>query len=166
MKTINTVPRTHYFHSTCWHDMPERDAKIYKHKMSLLDLSAPEYQNLNFKLVKFPVEGNSISFIECPDFDADTEPVVGRVLTISLDIHAKSHFKIRTYNNHVYHKKYLFVNEGYRGFDFWCDRKYNQNMEIAMQNLGIDKRRIGNKKYWESIRPIVLKKSLELTFGR
>ena len=166
MKTINihTTGVVHYFHSTCWKDMPEDHVKIFEARMKLINLSLPVYQGFSFNIVKFPVYEHNISFVECPDFDTDTEPVVGKILTVSRHMDGGTYSKIRTYNNHIYHKKYLFVNKFYNGFDFYCDRKYNQNMEIAMNALGIDKRKIGNRKYWESIRTKVLDKSVELTF--
>ena len=61
-----------------------------------------------FKLVRYDLKSNQFAFIECPDFDVAREPVVGKVFIMSKPV--KSYHQI-------YHHKWLFVDNSYRGFD-------------------------------------------------
>ena len=164
MKTINihTIGVVHYFHSTCWKDMPEEDVEAYERLMKAFDLTDPIYQSFDFNVIKFPVAGNQVSFVECPDFDIAPEPTVGKVLNMTLVGQGETLYKMRTYNNHVYHQKHLFVNSRYTRFNYTELEIYAEYMERAMKELGISKRLIGNKKYWKKIRTEVLLRALYL----
>lgn len=91
----------------------------------LLDLHEHDFSEYN--VISYDSNKNSISFIQCPDFDSATEPVVGSYVSIDLNTR-RIH---EGYSNAIYHHKWLFVKDDYAGFDidasyqwskYWLDR--------------------------------------------
>jgi hypothetical protein len=108
-----------------------------------------EEQHFEWKydVVKWNVYIQRVSFIQCPGFDTEDEPVVGDSL---IPLYGANRDFIRTIRAPVdpwiYHHKFLFVHQGYKGFSV----EKSMERSLAWMSLdGIDYSRIGKKSYWE-----------------
>jgi hypothetical protein len=95
-------------------------------------------------VVKLDTRTGSVSFIACPDFDTAEEPTVGAVMTVRHDGTTRSRSQLA--DPHIYHHKWLFVDDDYAGFDVEAS-KVRSAVWLALDN--VDKSRIGTKSYWE-----------------
>ncbi|MGM0409257.1 MAG: ParB N-terminal domain-containing protein [Bacillota bacterium] len=99
----------------------------------------------DYEIVKINKKTGFVSFIKSPNWDTAHEPTVGDSIKIKND----GEYSIRhasKKNPKIYHHKHLFVKENYEGFDIQESRLRSQ----IWNNLdGINKRKIGSKKYWE-----------------
>lgn len=104
-----------------------------------------------YTVVKYQPKTGIVSFIHSPDFDESPEPIVSDVWTIHPDGHAT--LTRRLADPYIYHHKWLFVAPDYKGFNV------TQSMIRSRSWLslaGVDSRRIGRKKYWQSVLAIEL----------
>jgi hypothetical protein len=96
-----------------------------------------------YTVVKFDQRTTAVSFIESPDFDTADEPTVGS----SYHVEAKGWVTFRKSNGaQIYHHKWLFVKDDYAGFDVAAARRRSLQW-MALE--GVDRRRIGSRKYWK-----------------
>ena len=94
----------------------------------------------------------SVSFIQVIGWDTLYEPIVGDSYNYRYDfIEDKVElFKVVKGNNKVYHHKWMFVNETYKGFDIEKSKQRSKKYE-EIQEIKDNKLRIGNLDYWKSI---------------
>lgn len=72
------------------------------------------YQDVNdYNVVVYDPENKTLRFVECPDFDTASEPLVGSSVTVNLETGQMKEGYTRT----IYHHKWLFVKDDYTGFD-------------------------------------------------
>ena len=99
--------------------------------------------NWGYEVVKYNLSNGNMSFIQCPGFNDEDEPDVGNVLLVTKT-------GIRTIRQpadpYIYHHKFLFVRESYKGFDVEASVKRSL---VWMSLSGVDYSRIGKKSYWE-----------------
>jgi hypothetical protein len=116
----------------------------------------------NYDVVKWDKYTNKVSFIYCPDFDHKFEPDVEAVITVDLKKGTKRQrnyrdgtFPVR--NCPIYHHTWLMVEDEY--FHDINRRKIRSaEIEEVIERFSIDKRKIGFKKYWETVvMPLILK---------
>ncbi len=101
-------------------------------------------QDFEYEIVKKNLKTAEFSFIQSTDFDSDDEPSVGDSILVKADGSIKP--RKQPMDPEIYHHKWLFVDDEYRGFDIESSRQRS----IAWMALSdIDKRRIGKKSYWE-----------------
>jgi hypothetical protein len=97
--------------------------------------------NFKYDVVKFALKTGTFSFIISKDFDTNEEPSVNGGITVKQDGSSK------TFSDHgwIYHHKWMFVGDDYKGFD--VDGSKKRSLEwVKLPN--IDKSRIGQWEYW------------------
>lgn len=95
-----------------------------------------------YHVVKYDPKSNVVSFVEAPDFDVAPEPSIHRVVTVAPD----GSSRLRDLGGRViYHHKWLFVREGYAGFN---TQESQSRSRIILGVRDIDPKRIGSKAYW------------------
>ena len=65
-------------------------------------------------IYKVDAKNKKVTFIESEDFDTAREPQVGNSYTVDLDAEK---IKITKAKGQIYHHKWMFVDESYKGFD-------------------------------------------------
>lgn len=99
----------------------------------------------DYTVVKFVEKDSCVSFILCPEFDSKEEPVVGDIVRI--DAKGSKRFFRQQADPFIYHHKWLFVMDDYKGFDV----EKSKSRSISWLSLdGIDMQRIGRKSFWDS----------------
>ena len=104
--------------------------------------------DFKYEVIKYDKQKHQVSFIDSPDWDTANEPEVGNTWTLKM--HQDWTWKLikaRKKNKQIYHAKYLFVADDYKGFDVEQARQ----RAIQWQKLpGIKevKNKIGNKDFW------------------
>lgn len=143
--------------------MKKIGSAIYIHKSATNQLSNQEFLMVNeaknilaehidfeFTMIKVDKGLGTVSFIYSPDFDSAKEPIVGDSIKVNLQL--RNIIKVRQKKNpQIYHRKHLFVNDDYAGFDIeeqkaWCD-KYDS---ILPTGKGYSTR-IGYKSFWDNL---------------
>jgi len=92
-------------------------------------------------VVWHPVRGQ-LRFVMSPDFDTASEPVVGDCVTV--DLLNKTASKVRSYP-HIWHHKYLWVQDGYPGFDVEESRRWAETWKLVLKEPPAS----ANRKVWE-----------------
>ena len=102
----------------------------------------PEFE---YSIVKLDSKTGNVSFIQCPEFDKEHEPAVGDTVTVRPD--GKLTLRKALKDPYVYHHKWLFVGEGYDGFDLEESMKRSEIIE----KLEVNKSKIGKKSAWDKV---------------
>lgn len=97
-----------------------------------------------YTIVKYAMSKETVSFIQSEDFDRSHEPIVGDLYTIKSD--GSASFRSKATDPWIYHHKWLFVADDYKGFDVAASKARSRQW-LDLDN--IDFRRIGKKSYWE-----------------
>ena len=97
-----------------------------------------------YTVVKYAMSDETVSFIQCDDFDTSPEPTVGDLYTVKAD--GSATFRRKLADPWIYHHKWLFVADEYVGFDVEASKSRSRQW-LALDN--IDFRRIGKKSLWE-----------------
>lgn len=103
--------------------------------------------NFQYTIVKHNTQNNSYSFISCPNFDTEEEPIVGTCIHIN----NKQEVKIiqQKQDPQIYHHKWLFVKDDYQGFD--VEKSIQRSIEwktILGKNTSISSK-IGFLSFWQ-----------------
>ena len=103
-------------------------------------------EHYEYTVVKLNQRNDSVSFIQCPGFDSEHEPAIAAIVVVSAD----GNVQRRTVptDPYIYHHKWLFVSDEYRGFDV-AESKARSLQWISLRN--VDRSRIGRKSYWEQM---------------
>jgi hypothetical protein len=101
-------------------------------------------EHYEYSVVKLNQRNDSVSFIQCPGFDFEHEPAITAILVVN----ASGQVQRRTTpaDPYIYHHKWLFVADDYRGFDVAASKARSEQW-IALGE--VDRSRIGRKSYWE-----------------
>ena len=130
---------------------------LYIHKNYVSVLPQEEYQaalkvlkeNIKYfdhTMIKYNKEKNSFSFIDSPDFDISHEPVVGNSILIKADGSLK--FTAQKKDPQIYHHKWLFVKNDYKGFEI---KESLERTIMWKSEMGVNKNlssRIGTQSVW------------------
>ena len=102
-------------------------------------------EHYEYSVVKLNQRNDSVSFIQCPGFDVEQEPAITAIIVVN----ATGQVQRRTTpaDPYIYHHKWLFVPDDYRGFDV-AESKARSEQWIALGD--VDRSRIGRKSYWEA----------------
>jgi hypothetical protein len=108
-----------------------------------------------FNIIKY-VPNKTISLISSPDFDTAQEPRIRDYYTYNIE-HDK--WTYRTYTGisavtgsvPIYHHKWLFVKDNYKGFNVEEAKRRSEYINREMDRRNINRRRIGYLKYWENL---------------
>jgi len=104
-------------------------------------------KGLQFDVLKWRPAVRAVSFISCPTFDAEPEPAVGDVFFVPAEGKCRL-FRASPSNPWVYHHKWLFVADDYKGFDVEESRQRSSMIARA----SIDRSRIGRRIQWDAVR--------------
>ncbi|HBJ34344.1 MAG TPA: hypothetical protein DDZ51_06190 [Planctomycetaceae bacterium] len=123
---------------------------VYVHRsyLELLPKIAFECSTLvsdmsTISVVKYSERATTVSFIDSPDFDDASEPIVGDLETVTFD--GKVSKRAQMADPYIYHHKWLFVKDDYLGFDVESSKQRSRSW---LHLDGIDKKRIGRLSYW------------------
>ncbi|QEG39345.1 DNA phosphorothioation-associated putative methyltransferase [Roseimaritima ulvae] len=98
-----------------------------------------------YTVVKHNETNGNFSFIHCPDFDESPEPSTGSYAVVKSDGVVK--IRPALSDPFIYHHKWLFVDDDYRGFD--VEESKRRSVEwMTLPN--VDKSRIGRASYWNT----------------
>jgi 8-oxo-dGTP pyrophosphatase MutT (NUDIX family) len=123
-----------YLHRDYEDHIPDQEGLL--RAKQVLDKNHPGFKYNALKVAK-----DKFTFFNSPDFDTAHEPVAGNYITVSGD-------KSKAGNtSQIWHHKWLWVKEGYRGFD--VDASHRRSL-AWLKIPNIDFARIGNKEFWES----------------
>jgi hypothetical protein len=108
-----------------------------------------------FDILLFDRKTQSLSFIQCPDFDVDNEPAAGDVFKITPDnIGQPCHtFSVKILrasktNPRIYHHKWLFVQDDYAGFDVAQAQRRSALWQNKIEHTQAIISRIGHRQFW------------------
>ena len=97
-----------------------------------------------YNVVKLNQRNNSVSFILCPNFDLAPEPAITAIIVVSAD--GITQRRTTPTDPYIYHHKWLFVDDDYRGFDVEESKARSQQW-IRLGD--VDRSRIGKQSYWQ-----------------
>ncbi len=100
-------------------------------------------EQFEYTVVKLNQRNDAVSFIHCPGFDTEDEPVITAITVV----YADGVLQRRTLPSdpYIYHHKWLFVRDDYEGFDVNASRARSKAWE-ALDD--VDRSRIGRLSYW------------------
>lgn len=101
-------------------------------------------EHFDYTVVKLNQRTDAVSFIHCPGFDAEHEPVIAAIVVVSADGTAQR--RTTPTDPYIYHHKWLFVADDYEGFDVEASKARSQRW---IDLPGVDRSRIGRRSYWE-----------------
>jgi len=98
--------------------------KDYIRAKSVFDAAGLDW---NYNTVSYDLTTGAVTFQEAPGFDSSSEPVVGRMITIFKD---GSISKERN-ETQIYHHKWQWVDDNYKGFDVEKSKERSQSYRNA-----------------------------------
>lgn len=137
-------------------------SKIYLHKSALSQIKSDDQRRaieiakgqipkgFKYEIISIDSQTHEIAFTESPDWDDVFEPAVGNRWTFIMsenwkDVKDKKYGKAPISNPFIYHKRHLFVNPDYKGFDIEADKKRAKEVDA----LGLPTNKIGRRDYWK-----------------
>lgn len=161
---MKKVGNCYYFHKSDMDSVREFvRTKTTSGKVVFYDAFFMQYQSgIPFDIIKINTKPKdvgtyiwvdpSVSFIQVIGWDELYEPIVGDAYNYRYDMinHETKLFKVVKGNNKVYHHKWMFVNETYKGFDIEKSKQRSKQYE-EIEEIMNNKSRIGNLDYWKSI---------------
>lgn len=97
----------------------------------------------SYEVIKFNKKTQGVSLIESPDWNKAHEPTVGT----SYCINKNGTIRKTSGGNKVYHNKWQFVSEDYKGFNIEKSKERTR-LWNSIPDIKEHKTRIGNKDYW------------------
>ena len=101
-------------------------------------------EHFEYTVVKLNQRTDAVSFIYCPAFDVEPEPVIAAIVVVRADGTVER--RSLPADPYIYHHKWLFVADDYAGFDGAASRARSQQW---LGLSGVDRSRIGKRSYWE-----------------
>jgi hypothetical protein len=146
---IKTVVKAHYVHKS--NVMELINKKIPKEEQALFYRFLNEVDKLNIEYTIIKYDSGNITLIYSPDWDTANEPIVevcyrwksGEWFDENGNFNTNP--KIQKNGRQIYHNKWQFVGEDYKGFDIE-EAKKRTILWNSIPNL--NKSKIGNKTYW------------------
>lgn len=103
-------------------------------------------EHFSYTVVKLNGRTDAVSFIDCPGFDSEDEPVIAAIIVVSAD--ATVQRRNLPADPYIYHHKWLFVDDDYPGFDVAASKKRSRQW-IGLGR--VDRSRIGRLSYWRDV---------------
>ena len=103
-------------------------------------------EHFSYTVVKLNGRTDAVSFIDCPGFDCEDEPVITAIIVVSAD--ATVQRRSLPADPYIYHHKWLFVADDYLGFDVAASKERSRQW-IGLG--GVDRSRIGRLSYWQEV---------------
>jgi len=127
-----------YVHKEYVGRLPEVLQHRYKDAIGAIRSVDPDFI---WNAVALDLRGDKVTLMEAPDFDTADEPRVGIYWTVTPGKPPK-----RGQTNQIWHHKWLWVDDDYRGFDV------EQSFERSQKWLGLPDipfNKIGNPEFWQ-----------------
>lgn len=103
----------------------------------------------DFEVVKFDPKVNKISLLQSPDWNTSPEPQVTAAIIVDQEQNTKR-WNAPT-SGVIYHHKWLFVKDDYKGFDVEESKDRSRHwMKVMDENPDLSYSKIGSKAYWEA----------------
>jgi len=102
-------------------------------------------KGFKYTVVKYNKKNETISFIYSPDFDTADEPIVSDAYKVTKD--GKITHTREKSTPQIYHHKWLFVKDDYKGFNVGKSRDRSRRWLDVSGEINMSK--IGSKGYWE-----------------
>ena len=134
MKKVNDCMYVHVLYA----DKYFSDIKGYSKAKS-------KVKDFKYTVVKYCETTGDFSFTYSPDFDTANEPLVSDSMLVKADGTIK--FFAQQKDPYIYHKKELFVDKDYTGFDMY-EASLRSRMIDSIPDL--DKTRIGRLSFWQA----------------
>ena len=97
----------------------------------------------SYQVVKFHEKKGVFSFVRVPGFDTQSEPGIEETISVMPNGSVQ---RRSLGGNVIYHHKWLFVRDDYKGFDVEASKR--RSAAIAALT-GVNPLKIGRKRYWE-----------------
>lgn len=147
---IKQVGTAKYAHKS---NVNELVAKCFKTKLEgqlfLQFLDKVVLQGIVFDIIKYD-KGN-VTLIESPDWNIANEPIVGTCYRWKLNEWLRTEWvtPVVTQNyKQIYHNKWMFVSDNYRGFDIEQAKRRSQ-LWNSLPDIKEVKNKIGYKDFWQ-----------------
>ena len=127
-----------YVHKDYVERLPEPLRDLYAAAAAAMKVVAPEFA---WNATAIDLKGDKVTLMEAPDFDTADEPRVGVYWTVAPGKPPK-----RGQTNQIWHHKWLWVDDDYRGFDV------NQSFERSRKWLALPDipfAKIGKPELWQ-----------------
>lgn len=117
---------------------------------SILSTNHPEH---NYTIVKHNKVTNNISFLHSPDWDIEHEPHIKDSVLVKPT--GESTYSKPKKDPQIYHQKWTFVGDDYKGFDVERSKKRTKDYMKAVQKVKDStgdpsvSKKIGYKSYWD-----------------
>ena len=136
---MKKVMKSLYVHKSNLSELGEDRVKIVEERKKLIG-------DFDYDVIKFDMDTENVTFIECPEFEKIHEPLVGRQYLTKKN----GGKKIMPSKGQIYHKKYMFVAENYTGFDIEAEKKRAEKYDELLKNHEDKKikNKIGYRKKW------------------
>ena len=102
-------------------------------------------EHFEYHVVKLNQRNDAVSFIDCPGFDSEEEPVIRGIVVVNADGSVQR--RTMPSDPYIYHHKWLFVADDYARFDV---QQSKERSRAWISLPGVDRSRIGKKSYWEA----------------
>ena len=112
------------------------------HIVYVIDI-AKLYLFLEFDIVKYDRKTSNVSLISCPTWDDVNEPIVGDSYCFNSDLS----YKVIKGGTKVYHNKWQFVSEDYKGFNIEKSKERTRQWN-SIPNIKELKCKVGYKDFW------------------
>ena len=116
----------------------------WDHALHVLGGEEPE----GYTGIKYDRKKQSLTFQWSPDFDTAPEPTVGLCIMAQWDGTMRVMHPPK--DPMIWHHKWLWVADDYKGFDVEESKARSELWKPYVS--GVEKKRIGRKSFWESIR--------------
>jgi len=136
------------------------DKNIWFHKKYINDFMTNEMFNyyikdipksFSFDIIRYNEKEKELMLIKTKDFNSSHEPIIEDSYKISIINSVKINYKKSTLENPlIYHHKWLFVKDDYKGFDVSESKKRSHEWKSV---LGVNKElsvKIGRKLFWDN----------------
>lgn len=124
------------------------------------------HPGFDYTVVKHNAETGAISFLYSPDWDTAHEPHIHDSMTVSANGAAK--YNKPKFDPQIYHQKWAFVGDDYKGFDVERSKRRTQQYRAAVEKVkaitgdSTVSSKIGTKSYWESnVVPHILTETID-----
>ena len=101
-----------------------------------------------YAIIKY--DKGKLSLIESNNWDTVNEPDVGNSYCFDSSAISSNVYKTIKASGKIYHNKWMFVSESYKGFDI-NKAKERTKLWNSIPDIKSHKSRIGNKSYWEKL---------------
>lgn len=126
----------------------EIGGEVYAHKQyefqfpGIAKAKAKLPKGFVYHIVKYNMREKYFSFIVSNDFNTNPEPSVNGGIRVS-----KDGLKPFPDAGWIYHHKWMFVSDDYKGFDIEESKRRSEKWTSL---TGVDKSRIGQRKFWDT----------------